>query len=154
MKRDSILQALTPGIVLVSVFLAGCTSSSTNNQATSNGKCSEEQKTSVTNHISAQISAFEQKNWDEAYGFASGSFQESISKSAFQEIIMRQYSFIVDNSGYSFGSCSAKEDGVLQNVTINSGSQTYELIYNLILEDGSLGIDAAKILTASENVAT
>lgn len=154
MKTVSFSRLLCAGFLTTSLLLVGCSSNTTSDQATTNGKCSDEQKTSVTDHISSQITAFEQKNWDEAYGFASGSFQESVSKSAFQEIILRQYSFIVNNSGYSFGSCSAGEDGILQNLTINSGSQSYELIYNLILEDGSLGIDAAKILSASENVAT
>jgi hypothetical protein len=38
-------------------------------------------------------------------------------------------------------------------MTITSKSQSYELIYNLVLEDGELGIFAARVLSAAENVA-
>ena len=153
MKRVSSSGLLTAGLLIATALLVGCSSSATDNKSTTNGKCGDEQKISVTDHISSQISAFEQKNWDKAYGYASASFQESINKDAFQAIILRQYSFLINNSGYTFGYCTANPEGILQNITIKSDSQTYELIYNLILEEGALGIDAATILTASENVA-
>jgi len=143
----------TAGLLFVSLALVACSSAPTNNQATTNGKCDDEQKISVTDHISSQITAFEQKNWDKAYGYASNSFQKNINLNDFQAIILDQYPFLVDNSGYTFGDCTSNTDGTFQNITITSKSQSYELIYNLVLEDGELGIFAARVLSAAENVA-
>jgi hypothetical protein len=143
----------TAGLLFVSLALVACSSTPTNNQATTNGNCADEQKISVTDHISSQILAFEQKNWDKAYSYASDSFQKNINLDDFQTIILDQYPFLVNNSGYTFGNCTTNADGIFQNLTINSDSQTYQLIYNLILEDGELGILAARVLSAAENVA-
>ncbi len=153
MKTVSFSRLLAAGFLSTSLFLVGCSSSSTINQATTNGECDDEQKISVTDHISSQITAFEQKNWDAAYGYASNSFQKNINLDDFQTIILDQYPFLVNNSGYSFGNCSSNTDGIFQNITITSKSQSYELLYNLILEDGELGIFAARVLSTAENVA-
>ena len=153
MKTVSFSRLLAAGFLTTSLLLVGCASSPISNQATTNGKCAVEQKISVTDHISSQISAFEQKNWDAAYSYASNSFQKNINLDDFQAIILNQYPFLINNSGYTFGDCTSNADGTFQNITITSKSQTYELIYNLILEDGELGILAARVLSASENVA-
>lgn len=153
MKTVSFSRLLAAGFLTTSLLLVGCSSSSTSNKATTNSKCDDEQKISVTDHISSQITAFEQKNWDAAYSYASNSFQKNINIGDFQAIIMNQYPFLVNNSGYTFGNCTTNADGTFQNITITSKSQTYELIYNLILEDGELGIFAARVLSAVENVA-
>lgn len=153
MKTVSFSRLLAAGFLSTSLLLVGCSSSSTSNQATTNGKCADEQKISVTDHISSQITAFEQKNWDKAYSYASNSFQKNINLDDFQSIILDQYPFLVNNSGYTFGNCTTNADGTFQNITITSKSQSYELIYNLILEDGKLGIFAARVLSAAENVA-
>jgi hypothetical protein len=153
MKTVSFSRLLAAGFLTTSLLLVGCSSNSTSNKTTTDGKCDDEQKVSVTDHIISQITAFEQKNWDAAYSYASNSFQKSINISDFQAIIMNQYPFLVNNSGYTFGNCTTNADGTFQNITITSKSQTYELIYNLILEDGELGIFAARLLSAVENVA-
>jgi len=153
MKRVSSSGLLTAGLLIATALLVGCSSSATDNKTTTNGKCDDEQKISVTDHISSQISAFEQKNWDAAYSYASNSFQKNINLDDFQAIILNQYPFLINNSGYTFGDCTSNADGTFQNITITSKSQTYELIYNLIVEDGELGILAARVLSASENVA-
>jgi hypothetical protein len=153
MKTVSFSRLLAAGFLTTSLLLVGCSSNSTSNKTTTDGKCDDEQKVSVTDHIISQITAFEQKNWDAAYSYASNSFQKNINISDFQAIIMNQYPFLVNNSGYTFGNCTTNADGTFQNITITSKSQTYELIYNLILEDGELGIFAARLLSAVENVA-
>ena len=153
MKTVSFSRLLAAAFLSSSLSLVGCTSTTTSNQATTNGKCADEQKISVTDQISSQITAFELKNWDKAYSYAANSFQKNINLDDFQAIILDQYPFLVNNSGYTFGNCTTNAEGTFQNMTITSKSQTYELIYNLILEDGELGIFAARVLSAAENVA-
>jgi len=65
--------------------------------------CSQKQKSAVKKHITKQIGAMAESDWQAAYGYAAKSFQSSIPIELFAEIIETQYEFLMVNDGYAFG---------------------------------------------------
>ena len=135
------------------LFLSGCASS----PALSNlmdGSCSPSQQLLAKDHISGQIDAIADQNWQKAYSFAAKSFQESIDLDRFTEIISQQYVLLITNKGYTFDSCEIENERLVQKITVIGLNDDFRMTYRLSVEDQKLGVVAAAVTEVSEDVAT
>ena len=97
----------------------------------------------VKKHISNQINAISDGNWQRAYGYAAASFQESVSIELFKALITKQYKFLISNDGITFGQCNNTDQGINQIVEINFQGKKRTLSYDLTLIGERLGVVAA-----------
>ena len=119
-----------------------------------NGACTSEQSRVVADHITEQIEAFKDQDFERAYSFAAVSFQENINLDVFSQSIQAQYFMLIDNSGVEFGQCEIINGDVLQIVTVTSSQNNYTLDYVLSIEDEKLGVVAAVVTSVSDTTIT
>ena len=134
-------------------MLSGCASVAPFDNS-KNGVCTSEQSRVVADHITEQIEAFKDKNFERAYSFAAVSFQENINLDVFTQSIQAQYFMLIDNSGVEFGQCEVVNGNVLQIVTVTSSQNNFILDYVLSIEDGKLGVVAAVVTSVSDTTVT
>ena len=135
------------------LLLSGCASS----PALSNlmdGSCSPSQQLLAKDHISGQIDAIADQNWQKAYSFAAKSFQETIDLERFTQIISEQYVLLITNKGYTFDSCEIENERLVQKITVVGLNDDFRMTYRLSVEDQKLGVVAAAVTDVSEDVAT
>ena len=135
------------------LLLSGCASS----PALSNlmdGSCSPSQQLLAKDHISGQIDAIADQNWQKAYSFAAKSFQETIDLDRFTEIISQQYILLITNRGYTFDSCEIENERLVQKITVVGLNDDFRMTYRLSVEDQKLGVVAAAVTDVSEDIAT
>ena len=135
------------------LLLSGCASS----PALSNlmdGSCSPSQQLLAKDHISGQIDAIADQNWQKAYSFAAKSFQETIDLDRFTEIISQQYVLLITNKGYTFDSCEIENERLVQKITVVGLNDDFRMTYRLSVEDQKLGVVAAAVTEVSEDVST
>ena len=135
------------------LLLSGCASS----PALSNlmdGSCSPSQQLLAKDHISGQIDAIADQNWQKAYSFAAKSFQETIDLDRFTEIISQQYVLLITNKGYTFDSCEIENERLVQKITIVGLNDDFRMTYRLSVEDQKLGVVAAAVTEVSEDIST
>ncbi len=135
------------------LLLSGCASP----PALSNlmdGSCSPSQQLLVKDHISGQIDAIADQNWQKAYSFAAKSFQETIDLDRFTEIISQQYVLLITNKGYTFDTCTIENERLVQKITVVGLNDDFRMTYRLSVEDQKLGVVAAAVTDVSEDVAT
>lgn len=135
------------------LLLSGCASS----PALSNlmdGSCSSSQQLLVKDHISGQIDAIADQNWQKAYSFAAKSFQETIDLDRFTEIISQQYVLLITNKGYTFDSCAIENERLVQKITVVGSNDDFRMTYRLSVEDQKLGVVAAAVTDVSEDIST
>ena len=118
------------------------------------GKCSQSQQLLVKDHISGQIDAIADKNWQRAYTFAAKSFQERIDLDRFTEIISQQYVLLITNKGYTFDSCEVVGEQLVQKITVVGAKDDFRMTYRLTFEEQRLGVVAAAVTQVSEDLAT
>ena len=118
------------------------------------GSCSSSQQLLVKDHISGQIDAIADQNWQKAYSFAAKSFQETIDLDRFTEIISQQYVLLITNKGYTFDSCEIENERLVQKITVVGLNDDFRMTYRLSVEDQKLGVVAAAVTEVSEDVAT
>jgi hypothetical protein len=118
------------------------------------GSCSSSQQLLVKDHISGQIDAIADQNWQKAYSFAAKSFQEAIDLDRFTEIISQQYVLLITNKGYTFDSCAIENERLVQKITVVGSNDDFRMTYRLSVEDQKLGVVAAAVTDVSEDVAT
>ena len=118
------------------------------------GQCSQSQKLLIKDHISGQIDAIADQNWQKAYSFAAKSFQEAIDLDRFTEIISQQYVLLITNKGYTFDSCEIENERLVQKITVIGLNDDFRMTYRLSVEDQKLGVVAAAVTEVSEDVAT
>lgn len=111
----------------------------------SDGECTRALVNSVNKHISGQIDAFAEKDWELAHSFASENFQSNVPIEDFTFIIAAQYQMLITNTGYEFNECTVAGSTITQEVTVISGEQMFGLAYELTVIDSTLGIESAKI---------
>ena len=90
--------------LICALLLSACSNSSPLSQL-SDGDCTKSQQLLIKDHVSGQIDAIADQNWQKAYTFAAKSFQESIPLERFTQIISEQYVLLITNKGYTFDSC-------------------------------------------------
>ena len=118
------------------------------------GSCSQSQQLLVKEHISGQIDAIADKNWQRAYTFAAKSFQERIDLDRFTGIIFQQYVLLITNKGYTFDSCEIENEQLVQKITVVGLNDDFRMTYRLSVEDQKLGVVAAAVTEISEDIAT
>jgi hypothetical protein len=118
------------------------------------GSCNSRENQLVQNHIEGQISALTQQDWEGAYSFASPGFQEAVDVDQFEFIIGTQYQMLIDNQGVEYGGCEIRDKEILQDVSVTSKNEIFELIYTLSYEDETLGIESASINISTEKYNT
>ena len=135
------------------LLLSGCASS----PALSNlmdGSCSPSQQLLAKDHISGQIDAIADQNWQKAYSFAAKSFQETIDLERFTQIISEQYVLLITNQGYTFDSCEIENERLVQKITVVGLNDDFRMTYRLSVEDQKLGVIAAAVTDVSEDIST
>jgi hypothetical protein len=139
------------GAVITTLLISACASPVVEETL---GSCSKGRKTIIEKHISKQIDAIAGGDWQRAYSFAAASFQEVVSIAQFEEVINKQYLYLIFNDGFTFGECENTEAGINQIVLVNSQGQERTLSYDLTLIAGRLGVVAARPIEPVEGVAT
>jgi hypothetical protein len=120
--------------------------------AVANGPCTSSQVKEISDHITSQIGYLAQKDFEQAYSYAALSFQENISLNQFEEIINKEYSMLIENTGFSFSTCEIMENQVLQEVLVKSGDKEFLFYYVLVIEDSGLGVLSATFKPAAKGV--
>jgi hypothetical protein len=118
------------------------------------GSCSDQQSVVVENHISKQIDAIANSNWQSAYSYAAASFQASVSLEQFKQIINRQYLYLIFNEGFTFSECKNTAQGINQIVVVDFQGKKRTLSYDLTLIAERLGVVAATEISVAAEVAT
>ena len=118
------------------------------------GQCSQSQQLLIKDHISGQIDAIADQNYQKAYSFAAKSFQEVVSLERFTQIISEQYVLLITNKGYTFDSCAIEDERLVQKITVIGLNDDFRMTYRLSVEDQRLGVVAAAVTDVSEDVAT
>ena len=134
--------------VVMLLLLSGCSSAPPLSQL-ADGPCTTVQKNLVTDHIAGQVDAIADKDWTVAYSFAAPSFQETVDFDLFTQIISQQYSFLITNEGYDFGSCKIKNSQLVQELTVLESSGNFLMSYLLTVEDQKLGVFSAELTELS-----
>jgi hypothetical protein len=126
------------------LLLAGCSQESPLADLT-DGACTSALAGVVNNHISGQIDALAENDWELARSFASENFQSNVSLEDFTFIINEQYPMLIENKGYEFNECNVAESTITQEVDVTSGEQEFTLTYLLTVNDSSLGVESAVV---------
>jgi hypothetical protein len=137
--------------VITSLLISSCSSPVIEETL---GSCSKDRSVVVKNHISKQIKAISDSDWQRAYSFAAASFQESVSIDLFKELITKQYKFLIANNGITFGECTNTDQGINQIVEIDFQGKKRTLSYDLTLIGERLGVVAATENMPTDEVAT
>lgn len=116
------------------------------------GPCTANQDAAVTKHLSAQIDAFAARDWELAYSYASAHFRKVITLAEFTEIIQAQYGMLIENKGYSFGSCEISAANILRQVSVASDQGDFSLDYKLSFVNSRLGVESAVITQLTEGL--
>ena len=105
-------------------------------------RCNQSQQSLVKKHITKQITALANSDWQRAYSYSAKSFQSSITVDQFKIIIESGYLFLTENGNLTFGTCKNSKNAFNQLLTVDSMGDKYELSYNLTLVGKRLGIVA------------
>jgi hypothetical protein len=139
--------------LICALLLSGCTNTSPLSQL-SEGDCTKSQQLLIKDHVSGQIDAIADQNWQKAYSFAAKSFQESIGLERFTQIISEQYVLLITNKGYTFDSCEIVGEQLVQKITVSGAKDDFRMTYRLSFEEERLGVVAAAVTQVSEDLAT
>lgn len=131
-------------ICVAALLIGGCAQKDPFEEL-ADGTCTSAQADSVTKHISGQIDALAQNDWELAYSFASADFQSGVSLDDFTQIINAQYLMLTENQGYQFSDCTVSESTIAQVVSVTSDEQVFSLTYKLTVKDSALGVESAVI---------
>ena len=137
--------------LITTVLISSCSSPAVVEKL---GSCSTQQSSVVENHISSQIDAIADNDWQRAYSFAAASFQESVSLAQFKQVINRQYLYLIFNEGFTFGDCKNTVQGINQIVVVDFQGGKRTLSYDLTLIAERLGVVAATEISVADEVAT
>jgi hypothetical protein len=140
-------------LVISTLLLSSCGKASPLAQLPE-GSCSQSQQVLVKDHISGQIDAIADQNWQRAYSFAAKSFQEMIDLERFTQIISEQYVLLITNQGYTFDSCEIENERLVQKITVVGLNDDFRMTYRLSVEDEKLGVIAAAVTDVSEDIST
>ena len=139
--------------LICALLLSSCANTSPLSQL-SEGDCTQSQQLLIKDHVSGQIDAIADQNWQKAYSFAAKSFQESIGLERFTQIISEQYVLLITNKGYTFDSCEIVGEQLVQKITVSGVKDDFRMTYRLTFEEERLGVVAAAVTQVSEDLAT
>ena len=133
------------------LLLAGC-SQKAPLENLADGKCNSALADLVSKHISGQIDALAEKDWELAHSFASDNFRANASVDDFTFIIGTQYAMLIDNEGYQFNECDVAGNTITQEVSVTSGEQVFSLFYKLTVSGSALGVESAIISKVASQI--
>jgi hypothetical protein len=136
--------------VITTLLISGCSSPVVEEKL---GSCSTKQGVTVKDHISKQINAIADGDWQRAYDYAAPSFKQAITLTEFKQVISKQYLFLIFNNGINFGECKNTDQGINQIVYIDFQGKKRTLSYDLTLIDKRLGVVAANEIEQKVEVA-
>jgi predicted component of type VI protein secretion system len=139
-------------ICALALSLTSCASTATFDSL-ADGPCTANQKIAVTAHVSSQLQAFANEDWEKAFSYSSPSFQSTFSLDDFTGIITSDYTVLVSNQGYSFGECLISNEAILQGVEIRLPNSSAAITYQLSIENTKLGIIAARFSNPEDALA-
>jgi hypothetical protein len=99
----------------------------------------------VTKHISGQIDALAEEDWELAHSFASENFQANVTVDDFIAVINAQYGMLIKNKGYEFKECTVAGNTIKQEVSVLSDEQEFSLTYILAVNGSTLGVESAVV---------
>jgi hypothetical protein len=126
------------------LLLVGCSQKSALADL-ADGNCTDAVGDLVDKHISGQIDALANKDWELAHSFASENFQSNVSVDDFIVVINAQYAMLIKNKGYEFNECTVAGSTIKQEVSVQSGEQEFTLTYNLTVNESALGVESAVV---------
>jgi hypothetical protein len=126
------------------LLLAGCSQKSALADL-ADGACTGAVVELVNKHISGQIDALAEEDWELAHSFASDNFQANVSIDDFILIIGTQYGMLIKNKGYEFNKCTVAGNTIKQEVSVLSDEQEFSLTYILAVNGSTLGVDSAVV---------
>jgi hypothetical protein len=138
-------------VCVAALLLVGC-SQKAPLEDLADGKCTGELADLVNKHISGQIDAMAEKDWELAHSFASDKFQSDVSIEDFTLILNAQYPMLIENKGYQFNECAVAGSTITQEVSITSGEQVFSLRYTLSVNGSTLGVESAVISKVSSQI--
>ena len=138
-------------VCVTALLLVGC-SQKAPLEDLADGKCSGALAEAVDKHISGQIDALAEKDWELAHSFASDNFQANASVDDFTYIIGTQYAMLIDNEGYQFNECDVAGNTITQEVSVTSGEQVFSLRYTLTVNESALGVESAVISKVASQI--
>ena len=134
-------------LFVIAATLSGCVQKPAFEQI-ADGSCTSAQSKLIEKHISGQIDALAEKDWEAAYSFASKDFQAAVAIDQFTFIIGAQYAMLVENQGYQFDGCVIAGGAIKQEVSVKSGEQIFSLTYRLSVTNETLGVESAEVSKA------
>ena len=126
------------------LLLVGCVQNATL-EGLSDGDCTSAVVELVNKHISGQIDALADKDWELAHSFATENFQANVSVDDFIVVINAQYGMLIKNEGYEFNECTVVGNNIKQEVKVLSDEQEFSLVYVLTVDGSTLGVDSAVV---------
>jgi outer membrane murein-binding lipoprotein Lpp len=138
-------------VCVTALLLAGC-SQNAPLEDLADGKCTGALADVVDKHISGQIDALAEKDWELAHSFASDNFRANASVDDFTFIIGTQYAMLIDNEGYQFNECDVSGSTITQEVSVTSGEQVFSLFYTLTVDGSALGVESAVISKVASQI--
>ena len=136
----------------IALLLAGCAQSNPFEDL-ADGACTSALANVVNNHISGQIDALVENDWELARSFASENFQSNVSLEDFTFIINEQYPMLIENTGYEFNDCNVANSTITQEVEVTSGERVFSLTYSLTVNESTLGVESAVVTKVASQVA-
>jgi hypothetical protein len=138
------------GVLVALVSLTACTQTSTVEESSAfeelaDGSCNSEESRLVQEHVSGQITALSQEDWESAYSYAAPGFQETVGLDQFIFVITSQYQMLINNQGVEYGACDIANKEITQEVIVTSENESYKLAYSLSLNNQKLGIESATV---------
>ena len=139
------------GLVVALASLTACAQTTTLEESApfeelADGSCNSAEGRLVQEHISGQITALSEEDWESAYSFAAPGFQETVGLDQFIFVITSQYQILINNQGVKYGACNIVNQEITQEVSVRSESEWINLSYSLSSESESLGIESASIV--------
>ena len=138
-------------VCVAALLLVGC-SQKAPLEDLADGKCTSALADLVSKHISGQIDALAEKDWELAHSFASDNFRANASIDDFTFIIGTQYAMLIDNEGYQFNECDVSGSTITQEVSVTSGEQVFSLRYTLTVDGSALGVESAVISKVASQI--
>ena len=137
------MQKITAACASV-LLLVGCSQKSALADL-ADGDCTGDVAALVDKHISGQIDALADKDWELDHSFASENFQANVSVDDFIAVINAQYGMLIKNEGYEFKECIVAGNTIKQEVSVLSDEQEFSLTYILAVNGSTLGVDSAVV---------
>ncbi len=112
--------------------------------------CTPDQRSGMERTVRAQTEAFSDGDFEEAYAYASSSFQASVPLMAFEQIILGSYGPLVISADLRFGECLVASEGASGTIDArfsNNGTDVVGLRYVMVDETAGWRVDGASNLT-------